>query len=38
MVKVPATTNAVEHKNKDFSDTLKCIKLVMISVYNMLIK
>ena len=33
--KCPATTNAVERKNKDCtSDTPQCIKLAMISVYK----
>ena len=34
-LKYPATTNAVKCKNKDCtSDTLQCIKLAVISVYN----
>jgi len=34
--KCPATTNAVEQKNKDYtSDTPQCIKFAMISVYKL---
>ena len=35
-VRCPATTNAVERKNKDCtSETPQCIKLAMISVYKL---